>query len=514
MVLIIKYAADIKRRGTDMTADEQRRIEETTQNKIALIGWSVEIGIIIVAYVMEVVKKARSVPYLLAVLACGLIPLVIAWVFYKNRPTDGKIRYLACIGFTILYAFVLISGATLLTCVYCFPLLQVLVIYNDPKMLLVYAITNILANIVSVVVKIVSFEMSFEEYGASYEIEVLGVTLVLILAFVTTKAMRRLNDMKVGMIVEHQKQTETILETVTEATRELNEKVAAIDSEARQIEGQSTEAQNAVEEIAAGTSEVANTISEQMEMSNGISQDLEELNKVSEEINSKFENTVKLTNEGLSFVSSLSKSTEVVSESKNQVSSATEALLESIKQAKEILSLINNITSQTNLLSLNASIEAARAGEAGRGFAVVAGEIQNLSQNTAQATDQISTILEELSTQANKVNRAVEGLEEVSDRQTKLINDTDGNFNSISENVGSIKADFRQQLEFLTEINTNNKKIASSIFNTSAFTEELTSGAENTRNITRESLEGTKNMTLAIADAYEQVKKLSSVTNG
>lgn len=62
-----------------------------------------------------------------------------------------------------------------------------------------------------------------------------------------------------------------------------------------------------------------------------------------------------------------------------------------------IIELIDNITTQTSLLALNASIEAARAGEAGRGFSVVASEISNLATQTQDATVDITTLIENIS---------------------------------------------------------------------------------------------------------------------
>src|SRR5665647_517940 len=69
------------------------------------------------------------------------------------------------------------------------------------------------------------------------------------------------------------------------------------------------------------------------------------------------------------------------------------SLTEQIKQIDSIVQLINDITSQINLLSLNASIEAARAGEHGRGFAVVAGEVKNLASKARNATETIETVV-------------------------------------------------------------------------------------------------------------------------
>ncbi|MFD2263257.1 methyl-accepting chemotaxis protein [Lacibacterium aquatile] len=80
---------------------------------------------------------------------------------------------------------------------------------------------------------------------------------------------------------------------------------------------------------------------------------------------------------------------KAVTDAQDTQNTVTE-LSQSAQRIDEVVKLINGIAAQTNLLALNATIEAARAGDAGKGFAVVAGEVKNLANQTAQATEEIS----------------------------------------------------------------------------------------------------------------------------
>jgi methyl-accepting chemotaxis protein len=125
----------------------------------------------------------------------------------------------------------------------------------------------------------------------------------------------------------------------------------------------------------------------------------------------------------------------------NQTTILIERLAENVGSIGQIASLITDIANQTNLLALNATIEAARAGDAGKGFAVVAGEVKNLANQTAKATDEIGT---RITAVQNGTADAVKAIQSI----TQVINEMGG----IS---ASVAAAVQQQSAATSEIARN-----------------------------------------------------------
>lgn len=156
-----------------------------------------------------------------------------------------------------------------------------------------------------------------------------------------------------------------------------------------------------------------------------------------------------------------------------------------LKDINEIIHIIQDISSQINLLSLNASIEAARAGEAGKGFSVVAQEVQKLASETDESIKTISDAIEEINTQANVVlnlneqdfNEMVKGVEMVEEngRLFNAIFESVGKLTEGIETIANSTADLHQTSD---EILESTQEIAAISEQGVAATQEISASAE------------------------------------
>ncbi len=179
-----------------------------------------------------------------------------------------------------------------------------------------------------------------------------------------------------------------------------------------------------------------------------------------QQVSGNMQNVASAADELLSSVTEIgrqvSHSTKVADqavEDANRTNVTVNELSEAAKKIGDVVKLITAIAEQTNLLALNATIEAARAGAAGKGFAVVAAEVKNLANQTAKATDEISTHIAEMQQTTGDAVQAIAGI-------TKTIA-------IISETATTIAAAVEEQGAATREIARNVQQAATGAANVS-----------------------------------------------
>ncbi|OAN49978.1 methyl-accepting chemotaxis protein [Magnetospirillum moscoviense] len=132
-----------------------------------------------------------------------------------------------------------------------------------------------------------------------------------------------------------------------------------------------------------------------------------------------------------------------------QADTVIQGLLDATRKIGDVVNLITQIASQTNLLALNATIEAARAGEAGKGFAVVANEVKHLANQTARATDEIST--------------QINGMREATAAAVDAVRGIAGRIREINDNSTGIATATEQQSAAIAEISRAIRTVAAGV---------------------------------------------------
>lgn len=217
-------------------------------------------------------------------------------------------------------------------------------------------------------------------------------------------------------------------------------------------------------EISANNQELSERTQKQAVSVEEVSAAIQEMTAI---INQNAENTAKVNELAKWAVDAAKEGGKVAMDAISSI----ERIEKTSNRISEIINLVNEITFQTKLLSLNAAVEAARAGEQGKGFAVIGAEIRDLAIRSTEAAKDIRVLIEEsgakVSEGINFVNSTAENLQKIIDHITK-----------VSKLIAEIASASKQQTEGIEQTNKTVMEINKVVQQNAAFVEELTSASE------------------------------------
>ena len=248
-----------------------------------------------------------------------------------------------------------------------------------------------------------------------------------------------------------------IKESFLKICEKMRETLSTIREVAQQIDSGSEQLAYAASDLAEGSTEQAGKISDLVSLVDNMYHSMEHSANEANE-------TVKLSSRASHVLITGNEKMQELKETIGQISKCSEEI-------GEIIRTIEDIASQTNLLSLNASIEAARAGEAGRGFAIVADQVKDLADQSAKAAGESDKLIE-------RTVMAVEKGIEIADEAALSMDEVMQGAKEATDKMGQMSELLTNDVNNMNHINENIIRVADIVDNNSAASEETAAVSE------------------------------------
>ena len=239
--------------------------------------------------------------------------------------------------------------------------------------------------------------------------------------------------------------TNELAERLREVVDRIQKNSGILNSDSVKLNDVVSDTSSSVSNVVSAMDDVAHGATNQAETSSDLMANIEELSAkldmITSHIDELNETTKSVSDDAMDTKHIMNELLGINEDTKNSVEAIVNQSRDTLNAVEEINSIvraIEEITTQTNLLSLNASIEAARAGESGRGFAVVAGEIGALAQQSADSAKKISIIISNIVSQVEKSSALSDDLSKNASHQINKLADTQRTMETVLSGVEDI----------------------------------------------------------------------------
>ncbi len=295
---------------------------------------------------------------------------------------------------------------------------------------------------------------------------------------------------------------------VAEVGTKVSESAGELSATSENILGATKDISLTIDEIEKGVvQQAADTEHCSGQMSN-LSEKINQVYGSTYEIEQIANDTKSIVGKGINIIDDLRDKTKATNDVTQIVIKDIEALELQSHSIGNFVGIINEIASQTNLLSLNASIEAARAGEAGRGFAVVADEIRKLADQSVKAANEIKDIVTDIQGKTQNTSLTARKAEDIVESQTEALHKTVSVFEEINEHVAKLANNLDIISVGVKGIESAKEDTVDAISNISAVSQETAAASEEVSTTANNQIQSVENLSQSALELASDAKKL------
>ena len=278
--------------------------------------------------------------------------------------------------------------------------------------------------------------------------------------------------------------TGAIADSINYAIDQMRGLVQAIRGTAVRVATAAQESQSTAMQLADASEHQAQEIAGASAAVNEMAVSIDQVSSNAAESSAVAERSVAIAKKGTDVVQNTMRGMDNIREQIQETSKRIKRLGESSQEIGDIVSLINDIADQTNILSLNAAIQASMAGDAGRGFAVVADEVQRLAERSSAATKQIEALVKTIQSDTNEAVISMEHTTAEVVRGARLAQDA----GVALEEIENVSTNLAELIQNISNAARQQSSSASHISNTMNVIQEITSQTSSGTNATAYSI--------------------------
>ncbi|MBE5935313.1 MAG: methyl-accepting chemotaxis protein [Lachnospiraceae bacterium] len=443
-------------------------------------------------------------------LVISLVYFGIIFVFFKKNTYSEKFKYVCAVE-NIMYYWALVFALRFDTAfIFGMILCVVYLLFYNAKLMIGMVVAVVVSNIVF---GVINFSTGVMFSGA----KVFRDNIIMQFAFIgifglaciiTTLGSNRFNANKLQSIKEFTDKNQALLDNMKDTAAKVRDTAKEGNSYARELDEASENAIQVYTEIATGNADNALRVEKQAEMTTKIAEliktavkDTDKAKERTEASMYKLDNSTKIMNE-------LKIKSKEIKDFNETVLKSINMFVEEVRNVKQITDGINDISSQTNLLSLNASIESARAGETGKGFAVVADEIRKLADETVNLTNSIDLIVKNLEDTAFDAQKVVGQVVDAIDGEDKTIDNALQQFENMKSDMSLLERNMENIKVSTNDVEKYNNEIIIHVEQLSASTEEVNACSEEALSINQDNKTKTHKTRQVLDELVDVVEQL------